>query len=84
MIGARYARDVILGKIQLPSAEEQVSAAAVASGADGGCTRQAADIRSWRAREEAVTSAFEGIDFQVRGQTRWRKVATTRQNRRST
>jgi trimethylamine monooxygenase len=45
---AWYARDVILGRLALPSAE----------------ARQA-DIRQWRAREEAVTNPFEGIDFQT-------------------
>ncbi len=45
---AWYARDVILGRIKLPSLEEQ-----------------AADIVKWTAMEEAVTNAFEAIDFQT-------------------
>jgi trimethylamine monooxygenase len=44
---AWYARDVILGRIALPSLEEM-----------------RADSQSWRAREEALQSASEGIDFQ--------------------
>jgi trimethylamine monooxygenase len=45
---AWYARDVILGRIELPSAEEM-----------------AADIRKWRAAEEAVANPFEAIDYQT-------------------
>jgi trimethylamine monooxygenase len=45
---AWHARDVILGRIQLPPAEVQ-----------------AADIKSWRAREEALENPFQAIDFQT-------------------
>ena len=45
---AWYARDVILGRIALPPAEEQ-----------------AADIKTWRAREETLANPFEAIDFQT-------------------
>jgi trimethylamine monooxygenase len=45
---AWYARDVILGRIALPSPEAMD-----------------ADIKAWRAREEAVANPFEGIDFQT-------------------
>ncbi|MCX8253078.1 Potassium transporter [Beijerinckiaceae bacterium RH AL1] len=45
---AWYARDVILGRIALPSPEAQD-----------------ADIKAWRAREEAVANPFEAIDFQT-------------------
>jgi trimethylamine monooxygenase len=45
---AWYARDVILGRIALPSAEDMSK-----------------DILAWRAREEAITNPFEGIDFQT-------------------
>ncbi len=45
---AWYARDVILGRIKLPSAEAM-----------------SRDIKSWRAREEAVGNPFEAIDFQA-------------------
>ncbi len=45
---AWYARDVILGRIPLPSAEARD-----------------ADIKAWRAREEAVANPFEAIDFQT-------------------
>jgi trimethylamine monooxygenase len=45
---AWYARDAMLGRIELPGADERL-----------------ADIRRWRAREEAVQTPFEGIDFQT-------------------
>jgi trimethylamine monooxygenase len=45
---AWYARDAMLGRIDLPGADERL-----------------ADIRRWRAREEAVQTPFEGIDFQT-------------------
>ncbi|MEJ2059855.1 MAG: NAD(P)/FAD-dependent oxidoreductase [Gammaproteobacteria bacterium] len=45
---AWYARDVILGRLQLPDAEAM-----------------AADIKDWRAREEALEDPFQAIDFQT-------------------
>ncbi len=44
---AWYARDVLLGRIELPDAETR-----------------AKDIAAWRAREEVIQNAYEGIDFQ--------------------
>ncbi len=45
---AWYARDVLLGRIALPAAEERL-----------------ADIKHWRALEEAVGNPFEAIDYQT-------------------
>ena len=45
---AWYARDVILGRIALPSLAEQD-----------------ADIKAWRAREEALEDPFQAIDYQT-------------------
>lgn len=45
---AWYARDVVLGRIKLPS-----------------LTDQATDSLNWVAKEEAITNAFEAIDFQT-------------------
>lgn len=45
---AWYARDVILGRIALPSAAER-----------------AADMDTWRGREEALENPFQAIDFQT-------------------
>lgn len=45
---AWYARDVVLGRIKLPS-----------------LTDQATDSLKWVAKEEAITNAFEAIDFQT-------------------
>lgn len=45
---AWYARDVILGRLQLPDADTM-----------------AADIKHWRALEEALEDPFQAIDFQT-------------------
>ncbi len=45
---AWYARDVILGRMQLPEADTM-----------------AADIKKWRALEEALEDPFQAIDFQT-------------------